>query len=236
MDYAEENGFCVTFDDFCDLNDNNNNNGGSIRRSMIRKRKYGDSINNEDEEEENGDVKIYKSKNLRTERKRREKLSSRLLMLRSLMTRACIIDDAITYINKMQTQVESLTQELQEIEAKANSQLPKALDQPKTKKRDEPEEEEEEEEEMKKCGIQEQVKVAEIEVNKLWMKIIIEKKRGRIMKLIEAMNSFGIGLLDTNVTTTKGAVLITTSIQGKNGERLAAQETQELMLDIVRAI
>ena len=57
------------------------------------------------------------------------------------------------------------------------------------------------------------MKVSEIGVNKLWMKMIIEKKRGKIMKLIEAINSFGIALLDTNVTTIKGAFLITTSIQ-----------------------
>ncbi|KAK4254022.1 hypothetical protein QN277_009456 [Acacia crassicarpa] len=250
MDDAEENGFCVTFDDFCDLNNNtnNNNNGGSIRRSMIRKRRYGDSNNNDNdnmnnnqvEEEENEDI-IFKSKNLKTERKRREKLSSRLLLLRSLMTRACIIDDAITYINQMQIQVETLTQELQAIEAKSNLRLPPptraATDQPKVeRRRDESDGEEEEEEMMKKCGIQVEVKVSEIGVNKLWMKMIIEKKRGKIMKLIEAINSFGIALLDTNVTTIKGAFIITTSIQGKNGERLGAEETQELMLDMVRAL
>lgn len=69
------------------------------------------------------------------------------------MTRACIIDDAITYISKMQSQVESLTQELQAIEAVADSSSPplplKAMDQPKEEKR-----EGSEEEEMKKCGIQ----------------------------------------------------------------------------------
>ncbi|XP_054778958.1 transcription factor DYT1 [Prosopis cineraria] len=236
MDYAEENGFCTTFEDFCDLN---NNEGGSIRRSMIRKRRYGDNDNNNNhDDEENDDGTRFKSKNLQTERKRREKLSSRLLMLRSLvpiitnMTRACIIDDAITYIKKMQTQVESLTQELQTMEAKANSQPLKTENQLKIDES----EEEEEEEDMKKCGTQVEVKVTQIDVNKLWMKIIIEQRRGRVKKLIEAMNSLGIDLLDINVTTIKGAFLITTSIQENNGERIGAKETQELMLDVIRTI
>jgi len=61
--------------------------------------------------------------------------------------------------------------------------------------------------------LQEEVRVAQIDENKLWIKIIIEKKRGRFRKLMEALNNFGIELIDTNLTTTKGAFLITSCIQ-----------------------
>ena len=60
--------------------------------------------------------------------------------------------------------------------------------------------------------------MTQLDGNKLWVKMIIEKKRGRFTKLMEAMNSFGIELIDTNVTTTKGAFLITASIQVSLGK------------------
>lgn len=49
--------------------------------------------------------------------------------------------------------------------------------------------------------------------NKLWMKIVFKKKIGGFTKLIEAMSLLGIELIDTNVITTKGAVLVTACIQ-----------------------
>lgn len=61
--------------------------------------------------------------------------------------------------------------------------------------------------------MQEEVRVTQIDGNKLWIKIIIEKKRGRFSKLMEALNSYGIELIDTNLTTIKGAFLITSCIQ-----------------------
>lgn len=55
--------------------------------------------------------------------------------------------------------------------------------------------------------------MSQIDGNKLLAKIIIEKKRGTFKKLIEAMSTFGIELVDTSVTTAKGAFLITSCIQ-----------------------
>lgn len=52
-----------------------------------------------------------------------------------------------------------------------------------------------------------------IDENKLWMKIVFEKKIGGFTKLIEALNFLGIELVDTNVITTKGAVLVTSCIE-----------------------
>jgi len=55
--------------------------------------------------------------------------------------------------------------------------------------------------------------VAQIDENKLWVKIIIEKKQGSLNKLMETLNYVGIELIDINLTTTKGACLITSCIQ-----------------------
>ncbi|RYR65812.1 hypothetical protein Ahy_A03g011734 [Arachis hypogaea] len=148
------------------------------------------------------DTVVYKSKNLETERRRRQKLSDRLLMLRSLMNKATIIEDAITYIKNLKDKVDSLTRELQEIEATSET----TLVEPKTNETNNGEA-------MKEWGIKEEVRVTNIDGKKLWLKMIIEKKKGRFTQLMDAIHSFGIELIDTNVTTMKGALLITASIQ-----------------------
>ncbi|XP_019224250.1 PREDICTED: transcription factor DYT1 [Nicotiana attenuata] len=70
-----------------------------------------------------GEVKEYKSKNLDAERRRRQKLSERLLELRSLMTKETIITDAITYIRELQTNVNNLSEQLLEMEATHGEEL-----------------------------------------------------------------------------------------------------------------
>ncbi|XP_057443606.1 transcription factor DYT1-like isoform X2 [Lotus japonicus] len=177
------------------------------------------------------DAKTFKSKNLEYERKRREKLSTRLLMLRSLvpivtnMNKATIIDDAITYIKELQDQVETLTRELlQETEATS-----KEVAKPKINDFDLAEE-------MKKWGIQEEVHVTKIDGNKLWVKMIIENKRGSFKKLVEFLDTYGIALIDTNLTAMKGALLITTCIQGMDGQTLEVEQINQWLLDILRAI
>ncbi|KAJ7968415.1 Transcription factor like [Quillaja saponaria] len=176
------------------------------------------------------DDKDFKSKNLNAERRRREKLSNRLLTLRSVvpiitnMNKATIIEDAITYIKQLQKDVESLSDQLLEMEVCSE-------------KRTEPEIEDiDAAEEMKKSGIKVEVSVTQISGNKLWVKIIFEKRKGRFRKLMEAMNAFGLELIDTNVTTRNGAFLITTCLQGFYGETLAAQQTKELMQDVIDGI
>ncbi|KAG4960563.1 Transcription factor DYT1 [Glycine soja] len=205
MEYEDEDWLCVTMDEFSLATENGCN----------RKRNFDD------------DTKEYKSKNLETERRRREKLSSRLLMLRSIMNKAMIVEDAITYIEKLQDKVQSLSQELHQMEATSEETAETKIVEIDAA------------EDMKNWGIQflqEEVIVEEINENKLWVKIIVEKKRGRFSRLMEALNNFGIELIDTNLTTTKGAFLITSFIKGKNGERLEIHQTKNLLQDIINDI
>ncbi|KAI4296536.1 hypothetical protein L6164_036486 [Bauhinia variegata] len=189
---------------------------GTSRGRLGRNRSYGDDT-------------VFKSKNLDTERRRRAKLSDRLLTLRALvpiitnMNKATIIIDAITYIKQLQGEVDSLTRELEELEATEEIVEPKFNEVDAAQQ-------------MHKCGIQPEVTVTQIDGNKLWIKIVFEKKKGRFKKLIETMNAFGIELMDTNATTTKGAFLITSCIRGKHGEQLEAQQTKELLIDIINAM
>lgn len=50
--------------------------------------------------------------------------------------------------------------------------------------------------------------MAQIDGNKLWVKAILEKKRGGFTKLVEALTYFGFELTDTNVTTSNGAMVV----------------------------
>ncbi|KAG4381036.1 hypothetical protein GLYMA_15G064000v4 [Glycine max] len=181
MEYQDEDHLCFTMEEFALATEN-----VSSRQRMSRKRNYDD------------DTRVYKSKNLEIERRRREKLSTRLLMLRSInpiitnMNRGTIIVDAITYIEKLQHEVQRLSQELHQLEATSEKTAEAKVDEIDAV------------EDMKHWGIQAEVRVAQIDENKLWVKIIIEKKRGRFSKLMEALNNFGIELIDTNFTTTKG--------------------------------
>ncbi|XWS15637.1 hypothetical protein CRYUN_Cryun34aG0018600 [Craigia yunnanensis] len=179
---------------------------------------------------EDDENKEFKSKNLYAERRRRHKLSDRLLTLRSVvpiitnMNKATIIEDAITYIQELQKTSQVLSEQLLEMEGSFEEEgKPMRIEVDAA-------------EDMKKCGIKEEVKVSNIDGNKLLIKIILEKKRGCFTKLIEAMNYLGFDLSEINVTTFKGAMLISSSVQGVYGDTLMVGQSQELLLEIIRSI
>ncbi|KAK8664830.1 hypothetical protein V6N13_084603 [Hibiscus sabdariffa] len=172
----------------------------------------------------NDDDDNFVSKNLHAERKRRKKLSDRLLTLRSLMNKATIIDDAITYIRELQKTSEDLSEELLEMEASSEDggkQMEMGADAA---------------DEMRECGIKEEVKVTNIDGNKLLIKIVMEKKRGCFTKLIEAMNFLGFELGETNVTTFKGAMLLSSCVLGKFVDALMVEQTEELLIEMIRSM
>ncbi|XP_041026312.1 transcription factor DYT1-like [Juglans microcarpa x Juglans regia] len=180
------------------------------------------------------DTKEHKSKNLHAERRRRQKLSDRLLKLRALvpritnMNKATIIEDAITYIQELQKNVKILQEQLCELELEVSSEGG-AID-PASKVKVEAAEE------MKKSGIQVEVEVTQIDRDKLWVKVIFEKKRGGFTTLMEAMSAFGFEFINTNVTTSKGAMLVSSCVKGIYGEKLAVQQTRELLLQIINGV
>ncbi|XP_062161852.1 transcription factor DYT1-like [Alnus glutinosa] len=185
-----------------DLNDLHITEEGSSRGRMGRRR-----YSNEDTLE-------FKSKNLFAERRRRQKLSERLLALRALipfitnMNKATIIEDAISYVQDLQRNVNVLQEQLFKIEASSEEE---------TKPRST--EETEAADKMEKCGIQAEVEATQIVENKLWVKIVFEKKRGGFNRLMEAMNALGFELVHTIVTTSKGAMLVSSCVKCHAGKR-----------------
>ncbi|KAH9796601.1 transcription factor DYT1 [Citrus sinensis] len=172
-----------------------------------------------------GDDRDFKSKNLTAERRRREKLSNRLLTLRSLMNKATIVEDAITYIEKLQMTVKVLSDQLLEMESSSEESERPRNDEINAA------------EEMKKHGIEEKVEVTNVDGCKLWIRIISEKKRSRITKFLEAMASHGFELSDTNVTTFKGATLISSCLNRLTADAeisMAISETETSSLEALK--
>nr|XP_009597290.1 transcription factor DYT1 isoform X1 [Nicotiana tomentosiformis]XP_033511269.1 transcription factor DYT1 isoform X1 [Nicotiana tomentosiformis] len=201
------------------FDDSNISEGSKIVRKMDKRKQI------------EGEVREYKSKNLDAERRRRQKLSERLLELRSLvpnitnMTKETIITDAITYIRELQTNVNNLSEQLLEMEATHGEEL-------ETKR----EENIDTAEEMANWGIEPEVQVAHIGTSKLWIKIVCQKKRGGFTKLMEAMNVLGFDLNDTSVTASKGALLVTSSVEVVRGGLIDAHQIREILLEIIRGI
>ncbi|GJY28263.1 transcription factor DYT1 [Tanacetum coccineum] len=142
----------------------------------------------DDNDNDNDPDEKFKSKNLSAERKRREKLKNRMLELGSFILFQLNKETAIDYMEEEMANGQSF--EIIQIRP---------------------------EEKMKKWGIESEVAVTHIDENKLWVKIVFEKKLGGFTKLIEALSILGIELVDISVTTTKGAVLVTSCIVGING-------------------
>lgn len=173
---------------------------------------------------------VYKSKNLEAERRRRQKLSDRLLTLRGLvpiitnMNKATIIEDAITYIKDLQKNVKDLSDQLLETEALFDEEVKTwshELDAAK---------------QMTQNRVEEDVQVTSIDGNRSWVRIIYEKRKGRFVRLMEAMNNLGLELTDTSVTTTNGAVLVSSCLEVSCNASMSINQTRELLLEILRGI
>ncbi|XP_010531653.1 PREDICTED: transcription factor DYT1-like isoform X1 [Tarenaya hassleriana] len=172
----------------------------------------------------------YKSKNLHTERRRRHKLHYRLLALRSHvpiitnMNKASIVDDAITYIRELQIKVEGLSEKLHEMEV---SEVEEETDlNPKVTK--------DSREEMENHGIEEDVYVTKIGESKYWLKIIASKKVGVFTKFMEVMNFAGLEIIDISITTSSGAILVSSSVQRIHEGSVDVEQMRGLLMDVTR--
>ncbi|XP_073154163.1 transcription factor DYT1 [Henckelia pumila] len=185
----------------------------------------------------------FKSKNLEAERRRRKKLSDRQLELRSLvpvitkMNKATIITDAIAYIEDLTKCVDHLTDQLLQMDKETDCVLGENM---------KPDGETTtstaaiEKDIINNWGITKpEVHVIKVDGGRLWIKMVFEKKkRGGLTKVIEAMAVLGFDLIDTSVTTSKGAVLFTTFLEVICGGTMLpdAARIKEFLFEVVRNI
>ncbi|KAI3970561.1 hypothetical protein MKX01_024208 [Papaver californicum] len=176
-------------------------------------------------------ILVFKSKNLDAERRRRDKLNTRLMELRSMvpiitsMTKAAAIDDAITYIKGLQKQVEGLSDCLNQMDIT----VPQALEEEGIVG------EVELDQSIEKYSIEEQVKVTSLEGDKLSIKITCYSKRGIFTRLLELMTTLGFEIRDNNFTSFKGVCLTTLSVKGRV-EVTELEKLEELLLKVVRSV
>nr|GME15104.1 transcription factor DYT1 [Ipomoea batatas] len=207
----------AAFVDLCSTEESGRKGGGR----MDRKKKCVVEVQDDRE---------FKSKNLQAERRRREKLSQRLLELRSLvpnitnMTKETIITDAISYIEELQNNVKELSSQLLEMEATSGVEMEVKAQTDSAA------------EDMKKFGIEAEVQVAQIDQNKLWIKVICHNRKGAFTKLMEAMNVLGVHLYDTSATTSKGALLVTSTLELNQSGAAEAHQAQQFLQEIIKSI
>ncbi|KAG4116086.1 hypothetical protein ERO13_D12G147800v2 [Gossypium hirsutum] len=160
----------------------------------------------------------YHSKNLITERNRRKKIKDGLFKLRALVPKiskmdiTAILTDAMEYIGNLQEEEKKLRNELKETEegdcGKSNAELKSTkLDWLQRKNMSTIEEN------HILSGISEMAKIeVHVEVNQItkrefWIKLCYKHKRSGFAKLMEGMDSLGLGVIDANITTFNGNVL-----------------------------
>ncbi|OWM77624.1 uncharacterized protein LOC116208894 [Punica granatum] len=125
---------------------------------------------------------------------------------------------------ELQKNVKVLSSQLMEVEASSIEDA-KAL----SEETDAPEETEEN-------RIEPDVRVINVNGNKLWMKMILENRRGRLTKLMEALSAHGFELNNVSVTTSMGATLISSCVEGTLGEVFEASSMSELLQEIIKHI
>ncbi|XP_043693882.1 transcription factor DYT1 [Telopea speciosissima] len=135
------------------------------------------------------------------------------------MNKATILSDAITYIEGLQEEVKGLSEKLQEMETMSEKNMGSMDDTAQV---------------TEKCKIEKDVQVSGLEGNKLWIKIICEHKKGLFNAVMEAMDSIGFEVIDTNLTTSKGVILISFSVQGTHVDGFVIEQMREFFMEMIR--
>ncbi|KAG9453502.1 hypothetical protein H6P81_006406 [Aristolochia fimbriata] len=173
--------------------------------------------------------RVFKSKNLVAERKRRIRLKERIYSLRVLvpnitkMSKATTLDDAVDYIKELQNQAMELQDELLKLQNEASDTST--------------EEEEEEEEEDPLMNFKDQVWVTLIEEgNKLHIKITSEETTNGFLVLIEFLNNLGFEVVDINWVAFKGVATGMICVQGDGDfDVVKAEGLRNLLLETIRS-
>ncbi|KAI8528291.1 hypothetical protein RHMOL_Rhmol12G0138600 [Rhododendron molle] len=180
----------------------------------------------------------YHSKNLVTERNRRRRIKDGLFALRALvpkiskMDRAAIVGDAIEYIEELHKNVKDLKAELGEMEEverkKKNDELaiPKLNAKKGTKTSTTTADE--------KGKMEVQVEVHQIGTRDFFVKLLCTQKTGGFARLMEAMHSIGLQVVDANVTTHNGKVLNILKVEVNKMEVVQPKRLKDSLTQLIR--
>ncbi|XP_042491018.1 transcription factor DYT1 [Macadamia integrifolia] len=136
------------------------------------------------------------------------------------MNKGTILSDAISYIEGLQEEVKGLSEKLQEMEIMSGQVNVGSMDDTVQV--------------TEKCKIEEDVQVTALDGNKLWIKIICGQKKGLFNELMEALDSVGFEVIDTNLTTSKGAILVSFSVEGTHVDEYVTEQMKEFFMEMIR--
>ncbi|KAL7113669.1 hypothetical protein ACP275_04G074900 [Erythranthe tilingii] len=160
---------------------------------------------------------VFKSKNLVTERNRRKRIKAGMFALRSLvpkitkMDRAATLGDAADYIEELLETIVNYEDELKAMEEEEYFDKV-SFDELKSaeKKKEGPSDQ--------MTPIKVLVEVSQLGTRDFLVKIVCKQKRGGFSRLMEAMDSLGLQVTDSNVTTFNGSVLTVLKVEAKTME------------------
>ncbi|XP_042501797.1 transcription factor ABORTED MICROSPORES-like [Macadamia integrifolia] len=188
----------------------------------------------------------YPSKNLITERNRRNRIKERLFTLRALvpkitkMDKASTLGDAIDYIEELQGTVKMLQDEVKELEDSVHLQIPNSTgldvqdnDHSHGTISSAPAHQNQGSSSVNGMDRPTQV---EVEVNKIGAKefnvrVCCEQRKGLFGRLMEAMSGLGFLITDVNVVTLRGKVSSVLNAEA-NCEEIQAHQVREMLLKL----
>ncbi|XP_057420667.1 transcription factor bHLH90 isoform X2 [Lotus japonicus] len=182
------------------------------------KRKRGLSSDRGHSEEDQGKLaretqkEGYSAKNLVTERNRRDKIKKGLYTLRSLVPKitkmdiASILTDAIDYIKELQRQENELKEEVEALEVE-DCEKYTTQEQGVTSSLSHTNVDQTSSDCTENTKMEVQAEVHHLGGTDFLIKLYCDHKQGRFSRLMEAMHSFGLHVVNANMTTLNGKVL-----------------------------
>ncbi|KAL5063209.1 hypothetical protein RYX36_024946 [Vicia faba] len=157
---------------------------------------------------------MFHAKNLITERNRRNKIKKGLFTLRSLvpnitkMDRAAIVGDAIEYIKELQRQKIELQEKVDVLDVEDCKENTLQMRVQGDKEKPPSELNQSSSDSVRKTQMKLQVEVNHVRRTEFLIKLCCEMKQGGFSKLIEAIDSFGLHVVNANMTPFDDKVLI----------------------------
>lgn len=182
----------------------------------------------------------FRSKNLVTERNRRQRMKDGLYTLRALvpriskMDKAAIVGDAIEYIKELEKNVKELQDELKELEAQDCTMNDCEVEVCKPKRAFESSNQTSAKPHFcvsnaadKKTEVQ--VEVHQIGARDFLLKVICSHKADGFLRIMETIDSLGLEVIDVNVTTCNGYMSNILSVKAK-GKEVSGKNLKDLLL------
>ncbi|KAL4570195.1 hypothetical protein LXL04_025846 [Taraxacum kok-saghyz] len=181
---------------------------------------------------------LYQSKNLVTERNRRNRIKDGLFALRALvpkiskMDRASIVGDAVEYIKELQLNVQQLQNELKKLEEDESNSHEDEVEvcKPKRSHENSPTKGHSVLSVNSNTKPEVQVEVHQIGGKSFLIRLVCGQKQGGVWKTMEIVDSLGLQVVDIDITTCNGRVLNIFNVEVK-GKEIGVKSLKDLLVN-----